>query len=211
MAHHLIYHPKRCKAIFGETTVYYDKPSGNHDPYVWNKNFLHTFCHMTELVNPCTGDVQFWVSGDRFPDFSALTCDLVFKVQNVCEWEERNSISATDAIVDTALSYEEHYRWAHKQPYTKRVRKTLKAHPTESFQPQSSSAELIDILPFLKTIGLPEERLRVGLIKGFASKPLLLDDQQSKLLYDHISRVAPVRLIGSKLEQIRKNRMRLPR
>ena len=59
---------------FGGTAVYFDTPSGNQDPYLWNDAFLHSYCHITQFhAEP--GDINLWVSGDRFPEFSSLYCD----------------------------------------------------------------------------------------------------------------------------------------
>ena len=69
MSGYIIYHPKRNREIFDGTTVHYDNNEGNQDPYVWNRQFLHTYCHMTQMT-PQEGQINFWVSGDTFPNFS---------------------------------------------------------------------------------------------------------------------------------------------
>ena len=99
-AGYLIYHPKRQMYRFGTQVVYADRKTGNQDPYVWNDSFLHTFCHMTQM-SPEIGYVNFWVSGDRWPDFTKLFCDLVFVVKEKLFWKQPNSIDPKDPIVDS--------------------------------------------------------------------------------------------------------------
>lgn len=101
MSGYIIYHPKRNREIFDGTTVHYDNNEGNQDPYVWNRQFLHTYCHMTQMT-PQEGQINFWVSGDTFPNFSQLFCDLVF----VVERKEGSSIQLFSKLtVEDALWY----------------------------------------------------------------------------------------------------------
>jgi len=78
---YLIYHPAREKFVSGNITAYHDKFGGNEDPYIWNEQFLHTYCHITQLPNE-KNQINFWVSGEEkeFPNFTALYCDCVFVV-----------------------------------------------------------------------------------------------------------------------------------
>jgi hypothetical protein len=70
----LIYHPRRERRAFGSVTVYFDSTVGNQDPHVWNDTFLHPYCHITQF-HAGAADINLWVSGDRFPDFSQLYCE----------------------------------------------------------------------------------------------------------------------------------------
>ncbi|MFB5089616.1 hypothetical protein PGC35_20940 [Psychrobacillus sp. PGGUH221] len=38
-AGYLVYHPK--------IIVHFDEPKHNQDPYIWNKQFLNSTCHIT--------------------------------------------------------------------------------------------------------------------------------------------------------------------
>ena len=80
MAGYIIYHPKRQSSTYKNTVIYHDNIRGNQDPYIWNRRFLHTYCHITQL-SPKIGYINFWVSGDTFPLFNHLYCDLVFVIQ----------------------------------------------------------------------------------------------------------------------------------
>src|ERR1043166_1835911 len=96
---YLIYHPKREKERIGPYTVYYDKLTGNQDPYIWNEKFLHTFCHITQMTNE-KNQINFWVSGDTFPKFTKLYCDCVFVIDKKYPWQSANQIDKNNPIVD---------------------------------------------------------------------------------------------------------------
>jgi hypothetical protein len=158
---------------------------------------------LTELRRPEPGDLNFWVSGDTFPDFSQLLCDLVFVVSEVRVWAERNSIADTDPIVDSPEAFLDHYRWAHQHFFKKRLRRTLKADPSRSYQPQRQDGSLIDVLPHLISLGFNQDELRSSLKKGFASKPFILNEAEADSLSQHISERADFRLTGEALSAIR--------
>ena len=90
--------------------VYFDSIAGNQDPYVWNEAFLHSYCHITQF-HAEAGDINLWVSGDRFPQFGRLYCDLVFVVASKCPWENANDLRRDDPIVDSDEAWADHYRW----------------------------------------------------------------------------------------------------
>ncbi len=189
---YLIYHPKREYTVIKEVgKVYHDSFSGNQDPYVWNLPFLHSFCHITQIRKEL-GQIIFWCSGDTYPNFEKLYCDLVFKIESMHEWSESNSISETDPIVDNKQSYEHHYKWVTQHLFNgvKRQKKriTLKACKESSFQPQNSEQELIDIVPFLNNNGVTTDQLRNSISKTFQSKPFELEDKTSKELYEFLSK-----------------------
>ena len=207
MGSHLIYHPQRRVSQFDNVYVHFDATGGNQDPYVWNPRFLHTFCHATELRRPVIDDIMFWVSSERFDGFEQLFCDLVFIVDEVCRWQTANSIDRGDAIVDSDEAYIDHYRWASWQHCFKtRRRRTLKAHPTLSFQPQQADGRLIDIVPFLANHGVAIEALREGLKKGNRSKPMPIDTDVAEALLADIRSAASILLLGDQLATIRHER-----
>jgi hypothetical protein len=201
---YLIYHPAREQRDFNGIRVYFDRTVGNQDPYVWNNQFLHTYCHITELRQPAPGDVNFWVSGNCFPNFTKLFCDLIFVVDQRCDWQNPNSIAATDPIVDNPNAFNDHYQWAGRQhPFKKRGRFTLKGCAKMSFQPQTNAGQLIDIVPFLGRMGITLPALQAGLRKSFVSKPMLLTGATAQALYTSIANTAGVRLLGKQLQGIR--------
>jgi hypothetical protein len=188
MTGYLVYHPRRQCTVFNRTRVYHDPRGGNQDPYVWNDRFLHTYCHMPQM-KPEVGQTILWVSGNKWPEFDGLYCDLVFIIDQKDFWTERDHMYLTDSTVDSACAYEEHYRWAHQHPYRRRRRFTLKANPL-SFQPQDANGELLDIVPAFTESGLDLERLRRGLLAAVGSKPMRLGceaERVARWLQNHAS------------------------
>lgn len=204
MKGYLVYHPKRCVSKFGNLVVYHDKIRGNQDPYVWNESFLHTYCHITQM-SPDEGDINFWVSGDRFPAFTRLTCDLVFVVNEKLFWKNPNAISSDDSLVDSEEAYADHYKWVYQHHFKRRQQRfTLKADPTKSFQPQTETNELLDVLPFFRNMGLKVTTLRRELRAGTGSRPFPLNGSVTLALYNYLNEHSHIKLKGKKLAQIRK-------
>ncbi|MGE7923339.1 hypothetical protein ACQKND_09150 [Viridibacillus arvi] len=203
-AGYLVYHPKRKCSNFNGVYVHYDEPKHNQDPYVWNKQFLHSTCHITQMrTGP--GQINFWVSGDTFPDFSKLLCDLVFVVESKIFWKEKNNIEVYDDLVDSENAYKNHYYHIPiDHPYKKKRRYTLKADENLSFQPQSdANGNLVDILPFLLNEGYNIKKLQKMFISGVGSKPIPLEVRGIvESLYATIVNNATVKLYGEKLEKI---------
>jgi hypothetical protein len=146
----LISHYKRHFVDFENFRVYHDEINGsNEDPYVWNKQFLWTFCNRRPYEKYFEGDVIFWVNKDE----SKLNCDCVFVVCETFEWEKTNSITPSDPIVDNIDCFRNHYnhinRGEHNWKSNKFKRYTLKADPDMSFLPHDLNKELINIMPFL--------------------------------------------------------------
>lgn len=202
MAGYLIYHPRRHCSVFDGTVVYHDSTNGNQDPYIWNSQFLHTYCHITQLKVEIN-HVNFWISGDTFPNFTSLWCDLVFVVQNKQYWQQANTIQANNRIVDSPEAYNDHYRWASQHQFHRRRRYTLKANADQSFQPQTADGRLIDVVPILANLGLTIRILRNRLQARIGSKPFFIDDQITGPLFNHLIQNAPVRLSGHQLQTIR--------
>jgi hypothetical protein len=207
MGAYLIYHPPRVVSQLENRLIYHDSTKGNQDPYIWNTGFLHSYCHITQM-SPQIGDINFWVSGDTFPNFSHLYCDLVFVVVEKRYWTEANTIAPKDSLVDSPQAYRDHYVWASQHFFNRRRRFTLKADPERSFQPQNSHQQLIDIVPYLNNLGLSTEELQQGLRAGFTSQPYHLSSH-AKPLYDYLAQQAAIKLVGAELEAIRKQNPQL--
>lgn len=198
---YLIYHPKRAVTNLDGLTIYHDSISGNQDPYIWNTHFLHSFCHITQM-SPEVGEGNFWVSGDRWPDFTRLYCDLVFVVWAKVYWSDPNNIASDDPLVDSRAAYADHYGWAHQHPLRRRRRYTLKADPLGSFQPQDTAGNLLDLVPFLAENGFSVETLRQGLRSGFSSRPFWIGSLSGDL-HTWLAKVASRKLTGTQLQEVR--------
>lgn len=202
MSGYLIYHPTRCTSVIDSVTVYHDRNSGNQDPYVWNRQFLHSYCHITQLKST-KGHINFWVSSGNLRTFTHLYCDLVFVVAEKIFWEEANAIERNDPLVDSDEAWHDHYKWFFQHWFKKRRRYTLKADAIQSFQPQDANHHLIDVVPFLAANSIPLEMLQQGLRAGFNSRPYWLGNLAPKL-YDWLNKQAPIKLTGIRLEEIRR-------
>jgi hypothetical protein len=197
----LIYHPRRECRIFGSATVYFDSTAGNQDPYVWNDAFLHSYCHITQF-HAEAGDINLWVCGDHFPQFSHLYCDLVFVVARKCPWDDANDLRRDDPLVDSGRAWADHYRWYAQHPLTRRSRCTLKADPARSFQAQTADGNLIDIVPLLQEQGTGLPELRVGMHAGTGSQPMTIAIAAAEAIAKTLKH-APVIRTGPELRKIR--------
>jgi hypothetical protein len=198
----LIYHPRWECRRFGETTVHFDSTVGNQDPYGWTDAFLHSNCHITQLRAE-VGDVNLWVSGDRFPGFSALYCDRVFVVEGKFQWAAANDLSRRDPVVDSDQAWADHSRWHAQHPFRRRTRFTLKADPLLSFQPQQADGGLVDIAPLLEEHGVGLGRLRAGMRVGTGSQPTTVPDAAGEAIVKALDG-APVVLRDPGLHAIRR-------
>jgi hypothetical protein len=196
----LIYHPARKSTQIDDWVVYHDAFGGNEDPYIWNKRFLHSYCHITQLSNE-PGQINFWVSGDRYPYFEKLLCDCVFWIEEKVYWRDSNKVSLDESIVDNAQTFEHHFKWGGlgEHPFLRRRRYTLKGHPEKSYQPQNSQKGLIDILPFLNEYGISTESLIIGMTSKRGSKPFRLPDDITNELYGFIESTSEIKLLGNVL------------
>ena len=198
----LIPHQERERAVVDGVVVYCD-PRGpyNQDPYVWNRRFLHTYCHITQM-SAQPEDVCLWVHPRPWPLLISLPCDLVFVVGERCPWADANSIALDDPIVDSPHAYADHYSRHGDHPYSRRHRYTLKADPERSFQPQTAGFELLDISPMLADRGLDIHKVRAGLRAGYAGKPMRIPVETASAVAGELAKL-PVRRSGLELEALR--------
>jgi hypothetical protein len=206
---YLIYHPKREISTVGQYRVHHDRFGGNEDPYIWNEKFLHTYCHITQLPNEI-GQINFWVSGDSFPNFNKLECDCVFVIAEKHFWCNSNKIEPRDSFVDNLQAYEHHYKWGDKKngahPFKRKRRYTLKADSKLSFQPQNDEGKLVDILKFLIDNGITIQQLRKGMRAGYGSKPFEIGDKIGRELYKFLNSNATIKLKGTEIAKKHPNR-----
>lgn len=200
MPDYLVYHPRRVATPVGGYLVHHDSLHGNQDPYIWNSHFLHSYCHITEMsLQP--GDLTIWVSGDTFPNFTALYCDLVFHVLEKCYWRNRGSISDSDPIVDSPAAFADRFRWAFQHRLVRRRRFTLKADPERSSPAQLPDGHLPDLLPILAAHGLSQGSLRSSEATPceWGSRPMPLERTVARSLVTWLEGNAHVLLRGSAL------------
>lgn len=200
---YLIYHPSRQKTVVGQMTVYHDQFGGNEDPYIWHDKFLHSYCHITQLTNDeKQNQINFWVSGDCYPNFTQLFCDCVFVIAEKHIWTNRNQIDRSDPIVDNDQTFEHHYKWANLGHHTYKIRSryTLKANIEKSFQPQDEDRNLIDIMPFLNSNGITANNLISAMTSKRGSRPLQIESELGLKLYDYLFSEAAIKHYGKDLK-----------
>jgi hypothetical protein len=144
------------------------------------------------------------VSGDRFPGFTRLYCDLVFVVDVKCHWADANDLSRDHPLVDSAEAWADHYRWYQQHPLVRRSRFTLKADPALSFQAQDSDGSLIDVVPLLHEHGMSLDSLQAGMHAGTGSQPMTIPRPLATFISGILSQ-APVILHGPELRKIRQD------
>ena len=82
----LLYHQRLVRTTVGDITAHSDnfRRNGNQDPYIWQKVFLHSYCHMGQMREgfKCKprghpevekGDMNFWITSDTQDDYSVLS------------------------------------------------------------------------------------------------------------------------------------------
>jgi hypothetical protein len=155
---------------------------------------------MTNIV----GQINFWVSGDTFPNFTQLLCDCIFVIEKKCIWKNKNKIELSDLIVDNKQSFEHHYQWVNhgEHKFLKKKRYTLKADKNKSFQPQNSEKNLIDILPFLNENGITTNKLISSMVYNRGSRPFKINEIIGYKLYHYLYSSASIKLFGYQLKNI---------
>ena len=194
---YIIYHPKREEIEIDNFKVYCDSFENNQDPYIWNKKFLHSFCHITQ-ISVKEGDTIFWVTNQNSKKEDIIYCDLIFVIGEKIYWEKEitNNIKSSNSIVENHKIFEHHYKWVNR-PYNqhhfkRRRRYTLKSNPERSFQPLEKNNKLIEFYPILNKIGLCKESIINKMFKTKNGKnaintyPFHLENKMAKLLYKEI-------------------------
>jgi hypothetical protein len=198
--------------------VYHDHPRDNQDPYIWNKQFLHTYCHMKALRKETPefleGDLRFWVSageGVARKGYAALLCDLVFVVKDQHSWSNLSDLKVkddprTDSPEEiTTETYEDHYKPGasdHPLPEGEEY-VTVKAHPYDSFQPLNEQQQRYDIFSFLKKKVDTAALWKAINFTPRSSYPFPLDPDVAGLLYERLKK-APCKRTGEELQPLRR-------
>lgn len=164
MSSYIMLHKDRVKVQIDDLKIYCDSLRRNQDPYIWNENFLHTYCKINQIkVSELKkGDKIFWFTRQGK---SKWFVDLVFIVDSVHYWGKKqenqanstevknvefahyNLVELSDVKYDTVL-YEDHYKWAkidHPKKSNKCKKRVTLIASEDSYQPQTENGELIEI------------------------------------------------------------------
>ncbi|MDT2659249.1 hypothetical protein P7E02_05180 [Enterococcus hulanensis] len=176
---------------------------GNQDPYVWNEQFLNTYCKKPwNRKNWEKVDKIFWIS--KLND--SFVCDLVFVVKkgSIHQWDEYNKIERNHPMIDSGFAYKDHYCWPERGEHVfncKVKRVTLKADMETSFQPQIADGKLVDVTDILKKEWIEKLNRR-----SYGNNIIRIDQESADMLYKSIieksgsyaikgNQLAPVRSI----------------
>lgn len=201
--------------------IYYDALSGNQDPYIWNKQFLYSYCQLgkngkTWLSKINEGDCIFFVATRK----GSLTveqwwCDLVFVVAEKLEWNNKNPLEKDDLdLVESEFAWKDHYRWWIDHPNLllggKRI--TFKADPDSSFQPIGPDNKPLDILKHLNALNIDTSpmigRSYTGRLNS--SWPRELESHVGEALLKKIMKTpCEFRHYGDELQEFRKDNSHL--
>lgn len=166
----LFFHNKRAQSKFTDSnsethTIYHDNLSRNQDPYIWNKNFLYSFCKMKNISpsNVNVNDIIYFIEKQTIHTQSGnktkFKCDLVFCVKQKFIWEQDKNIPLKNLSLPHVdkYTYFNHYYWTifdHIKPSTKpNKRFTFVANEDNSFQPHDKKTRiLIDVTKEIEQI-----------------------------------------------------------
>lgn len=215
MDYYLLHHHKRAKVLLGLWRyVYYENfPWTNMCPYIFSKEFIHTFCRAFPLRKEI-GNVNFWIHaewGENQNQIKSISCDLVFVVWRMVVWKDANSLRWHDAkealwyADSSSHQYKNHFSW-HGQHYLKKRRRTsLFADADRSFQPIDSNGGLVDIKPFFESL---DANSRTSIykslkpVRGIGVRNLKLDEAIWKRLQEYIESWATMKIRGRDLQHL---------
>lgn len=154
---YIVFHKARNESVVhaddgNSYTVFHDG-FGNHnqDPFIFTKQFIYSYCHITQLKPLNKGDIVFFANvpnenGQSYEISSAIKkviCDLVFVVDHSQKWENshtppKNLSISKDALQYNLLMWTDHI-------FRRRYRATYIADPEQSFQPKTAQDRLFNI------------------------------------------------------------------
>ena len=147
--------------------IYYENYKWNNIcPYIFNKNFIQSFC---KGIKKEEGDIYIWIY--KKSDIEYL-CDLLFKVEKIIEWDSSNyrknwkykkilntinfdNILKYINIKNEELLYRHFYLWIQQHNWSKnknhdKIRKKFSTAiaTKDSFQPRNEEGNLINIYDY---------------------------------------------------------------
>lgn len=189
----IIYHPPRIKVDYNnENFIYCDSFNWNQDPYIWNKEFLYSFCHITQIRQEFKQKdyIYFFVNSlnlKNILDDKELYLDTVFYVDEAKEWEIVNKIYRKSEVIpkyNIENTFSEHFSWVNKWQHIFKKRKhryTLYWCPNKSFL-ISKNKEMLNIYDDIRELILNENWENRFLAWNW-SKPFYIDAETTNKLY----------------------------
>lgn len=194
---YIVFHPARDESVVSvngkEFTIYHDN-FGNHnqDPFIFNNQFVYTYCQITKLKLLNHGDIVFFanvpkIGGQSYHNpakIRTVLCDLVFVVGERIPWIHASNIPPSESeLPEKAVSKDARKfnldMWPNHKFKLKsqlinrkpRTRYTYLASATESFQPKAATNQLFNIYD-LMTDSLKKNLAEGKIQSGTNSQPL---------------------------------------
>lgn len=215
MTCYLLHHYKRQKTRYGRGKyVYYENYINNNIcPYIFNKEFIHTFCKAFPLKKEIW-NINFWINieRDRLGNIERILCDIVFFVWKVAIWDNANTLNWKNAenilwYMDSNSSlYKDHFSRFSEHPLKRNRRVTLFADPVKSFQAQDKNDNLFDIKPILERL-LSKEKISelwewLKYKRGIWIKNYKFDPWIWEKLYEQILKYSDKKIYWSDIEHL---------
>ncbi|WP_157049520.1 hypothetical protein [Weissella kandleri] len=184
--------------------IFADDLKGNQDPFVWNKNFLNSYCKKPWNRKYWNGiKYIIWVSST---DDGKIYCDLVMLIKEYSAWE--NFVTPLYdgnlfANRDHYARFEEHTTDNQRNNANNMTRTTLKGDSDKSFQPLDENGELIEISDILRSNNVSIIKAKDKNGKNVQNNIIKLYDSNSKQIYEDIIERSAFKIKGNSLAKIR--------
>lgn len=193
----ILSHGQRMSKEICNSRVYYENyHSNNVCPYIFEKQFLHTFC---KRIAHKEWDIHIWVTYTKNSKWAieSILCDLFFKIERIIYWSYD---SPPSGFSKNARKF--HFLRGRRQHKRKTYHTAIATN--DSYQPQDSNWNLIDLVPFFKKIDildidsvfkpLPRTWIRVDINK--------INEIDWDALLKYINSKAKIKLKGELLEKM---------
>lgn len=192
---YLIYHPEREKVVINGNIIYCDSFKGNQDPYIWNNEFLYSFCHITQLKDLYKDKdyIYFFVSSESYKKIyenKKLYLDTVFYINKKLTWNNKNHIYLKDKIIPSynrKKCFDNHFSWVnfdkwYQHKFNKRkYRYTLYWDEYKSFLITKSN-KMLNIFNYVKNI-IKSDIKDNNFMSWNGTKPIYLNWKETMALY----------------------------
>jgi len=220
MSCYILHHYKRQKAEYKKWCfVYYENYKWNNIcPYIFNKEFIHTFCK-TPTIKKEEWNINFWINAEwneEWTKIEKVLCDIVFKIKKdgIIYWERANDLRWSKAKIilwyknSQSHQYQNHFSWYGQHILKRQQRVSLFADKKESFQPQDENWNLVDIKDLLEVRYWKNELRKLLKPKRWIwVRRIELSDKDWATLYQEIISLTNKRIFWKDLSNINPRRL----
>lgn len=224
--HYIIFHPDYAREqlkvqadaiINGEKrtwkgTIWIDEQRGNEDPYIFNSNWLYSYCHATQIKRNSNGydsyvmqnSYLFFCNGDSV-DKDYLQFDTVFNVAKVTKWLDDCKTVPSEFSIHNKNNKSElwrrHFRFPslgiHKGKYTYLSKNWSELDDSYSFLPISKEGERV----IFSIKELPIELINKIKGKRFGKYPVPLTEEEKNIILELLNKYSEVKVISNIVKQ----------